>query len=88
MKMASCQSCHSTLDPLSAHFFGFFSYDDDNNAFTGVYRPELEEGWRMFAWIVDCDPADVTIGMRVEVEFVAGADGETLPAFRPSEATP
>jgi hypothetical protein len=45
---ASCQSCHSTLDPLSAHFFGFFEYDDDEG-FTGVYRPELEEGWRDYA---------------------------------------
>ena len=45
---ASCQSCHATLDPLSAHFFGFFSYDDDAE-FTGVYRPELEEGWRDYA---------------------------------------
>ncbi len=45
----SCQSCHSTLDPLAAHFFGFFSYDDENNAFTGVYKPELEEGWRSYA---------------------------------------
>ena len=26
---ASCQSCHSTLDPLSA-FFGWFSYEDDD----------------------------------------------------------
>ena len=46
---ATCQSCHSTLDPLSAHFFGFFSYDDDNNAFTGIYRAEIEEGWRSYA---------------------------------------
>ncbi|MFT5686783.1 MAG: hypothetical protein ACI8RZ_007740 [Myxococcota bacterium] len=45
---ATCQSCHSTLDPLSAHFFGFFSYGD-NNEFTGVYKPELEEGWRLYA---------------------------------------
>ncbi|MDG1478415.1 MAG: DUF1588 domain-containing protein [Myxococcota bacterium] len=43
----SCQSCHSTLDPLSAHFFGFYSYDD--NDFTGVYKPELEENWRLYA---------------------------------------
>jgi hypothetical protein len=47
---ASCQSCHSTLDPLAAHFFGFFVYDDES-AFEDptVYRPEREEGWRRYA---------------------------------------
>lgn len=47
---ASCQSCHSTLDPLSAHFFGFFIPDDEE--FTEdplVYRPEREQGWRDYA---------------------------------------
>lgn len=47
---ATCQSCHSTLDPLSAHFFGFFIPDDEE--FTEdplVYRPEREEGWREYA---------------------------------------
>ena len=47
---ASCQSCHSTLDPLAAHFFGFFVYDDES-VFEDptVYRPEREEGWRRYA---------------------------------------
>lgn len=42
----ACQSCHSTLDPLSAHFFGFFEAEDEELGI--VYRPEHEEGWR--AW--------------------------------------
>lgn len=47
---ASCQSCHSTLDPLAAHFFGFFVYDDDSMfEDPTVYRPEREEGWRLYA---------------------------------------
>ncbi len=41
----SCQSCHSTLDPLSAHFFGFFYYDDEDGD-ASEYRPENEQGWK------------------------------------------
>ena len=48
---ASCQSCHSTLDPLASHFFGFFVYDDDDPTEGGAatYRPEREQGWRMYS---------------------------------------
>ncbi len=45
---------------------------------------ELDEGWRMFAWVVGCDPADVHIDMPVTVAFVASPGGERLPAFRPA----
>lgn len=44
----SCQSCHSTLDPLSAHFFGFFYYDDEDGD-ASMYRPENEQDWRNYA---------------------------------------
>lgn len=47
----TCQSCHSSLDPLAAHFFGFYRYEgggDDLRAAT-LYRPENEEGWRDYA---------------------------------------
>lgn len=43
----TCQSCHTTLDPLAAHLFGFFEASDDQLGF--VYRPENEEGWRDWA---------------------------------------
>lgn len=46
----TCQSCHSTLDPLAAHFFGFFHYDatgDLRDATT--YLPENEEAWRDYS---------------------------------------
>ena len=48
---ASCQSCHSTLDPLASHFFGFFVYDDDDPTEGGAstYRPEREQGWRSYS---------------------------------------
>lgn len=46
---ASCQSCHSTLDPLSANLFGFFNDDDTMGFDRTVYRPENEEEWRYHA---------------------------------------
>ena len=44
----SCQSCHSTLDPLSAHFFGFFYYDEEDGD-ASMYRPENEQDWMDYA---------------------------------------
>ena len=45
-----CQSCHSTLDPLAAHLFGFFSYDEPDSLRDSVtYRPENEEAWRDYS---------------------------------------
>jgi uncharacterized OB-fold protein len=44
---------------------------------------ELEEGTRLITNVVDIDPADVRIGMPVEVRFVAVDDELTLPLFAP-----
>jgi hypothetical protein len=44
-----CQSCHATLDPLSAHLFGFFPMTLEDNEFDGIYRPEQEGNWRHYA---------------------------------------
>ena len=88
-----CQSSDWRYEPSSGH--------GEVVSHTTVHRPpdpsftapyvvadvEVDEGWRLLTWIVDCDPAYVEIGMRVEVCFVPGADGETLPAFRPAGAT-
>ena len=43
----------------------------------------LEEGTRLVAQIVDCDPADVTVGMPVEVTWIDDGDDLSVPAFRP-----
>lgn len=43
---------------------------------------DLDEGVRMMANIVDCDPSDVTIGLRVSVIY-EDRDGVALPQFRP-----
>jgi hypothetical protein len=46
---STCQSCHSTLDPLSATLFGFFTYDDEDGIARTTYLPENEEAWRYYA---------------------------------------
>jgi uncharacterized OB-fold protein/acyl dehydratase len=45
---------------------------------------ELEEGTRLVSNVIDVDPADVHVGMPVEVVFEAVDDDWTLPLFRPS----
>jgi len=44
---------------------------------------ELEEGVRMMSNVVECDPADVHIGMAVEGFIHEDEDGFKLPLFRP-----
>lgn len=45
---------------------------------------ELEEGPRVITNVVDCDPATLTVGQRVEVEFVPTADDSVaIPVFTP-----
>lgn len=58
-------------------------------AFTAPYvmaDVDVEEGWHLLTWIVDCDPGHVEIGMPVSVRFITGPDGHWLPAFAPDEA--
>ncbi|MGH9013878.1 MAG: bifunctional MaoC family dehydratase N-terminal/OB-fold nucleic acid binding domain-containing protein [Acidimicrobiia bacterium] len=45
---------------------------------------ELEEGTRLVANVVGVEPADVHVGMPVEVEFVDHDPELTLPAFHPA----
>ena len=47
---------------------------------------DLEEGVRVSTNIVDVDPADLSIGMAVEVVFRAITPEITLPLFRPARA--
>lgn len=51
---------------------------------------ELDEGFRMMSRVDDLAPADVRIGLRVEVRFAAvDGDPAPLPVFVPSqEVTP
>jgi uncharacterized protein len=47
---------------------------------------ELEEGTRLVANVVGVEPADVHVGMPVEVEFVDHDPELTLPAFHPARS--
>lgn len=44
---------------------------------------ELAEGPRLVTRLVDVAPADVRVGMPVEVAFTTVTEGTTLPLFRP-----
>lgn len=45
---------------------------------------DLDEGPRVMARVVDCDHADLEVGMPVEVTFQEDEEGGfTLPVFRP-----
>lgn len=43
---------------------------------------EMDEGWHLLSNIVGPDAGDVSIGDRVQVDFVAESDDVTLPVFR------
>jgi uncharacterized OB-fold protein len=46
---------------------------------------DLDEGVRVVSNLVDVDPADIRIGMRLEVDFEPTADDRAVPVFRPIE---
>ena len=46
---------------------------------------QLDEGPRMLTNVVDCDPNNVSIGMRVEVMFESQDEGKAIPRFKPSQ---
>lgn len=49
---------------------------------------DLDEGFRMMSRVEGTAPEEVTIGMRVQVAFVEGGEGEPpYPVFRPFDAT-
>ena len=44
---------------------------------------ELDEGFRMMSRVDGVDPADVRVGMRVQVHFQPREDGPPVPVFVP-----
>jgi uncharacterized protein len=44
---------------------------------------ELDEGVRIVSNLVDIDPQDISIGLRVEVVFEPTAEDLAVPVFRP-----
>jgi uncharacterized OB-fold protein len=45
---------------------------------------DLDEGWQLLSCLVGCQPEDIRVGMRVEIEWHTAANGVTFPYFRPS----
>lgn len=45
---------------------------------------DLDEGIRLVSNLVDVDPADVEIGMQLEVTFLPTSDDRAVPVFRPA----
>jgi len=88
-----CGACQSTeWDHVAAKGTGtVYSYTVLHHPkFPGYDYPlvcaviELDEGTRIVSNVVGCAPADVAIGMRVEVVIEAVDGGLTLPLFRPA----
>jgi uncharacterized OB-fold protein len=48
---------------------------------------DLDEGFRMMSRVEGMAPADVVIGLRVQVRMVEEADGVTRPVFVAAEAS-
>ena len=48
-----------------------------------IVELEGQEGLRLTTNLVNCEPADVSIGMRVKVVFEDVGDGVFLPLFEP-----
>jgi hypothetical protein len=44
---------------------------------------DLDEGIRLVSNLVDVNPADIEIGMPLEVTFAPTADDRAIPVFRP-----
>tara|TARA_B100000953_G_C17997724_1_gene414114 strand:+ start:600 stop:995 length:396 start_codon:yes stop_codon:yes gene_type:complete len=84
-----CPNCH-----LDTWEYQESSGEGSIYSFTVIHRPpdsnfpiplivadiELDEGWRMFSWIVDCLPTEVDLGARVKVNFM-DFSGRKLPVF-------
>lgn len=48
-----------------------------------VAMVELDEGVRMMTNIIDAEPGEVRIGMRVAVEFIEAGEDVVIPVFVP-----
>lgn len=88
-----CPSCHATgLETVELGGTGtVYSYSilhhPQHPAFDYplvAVLVDLEEGVRVLSDLVDVDPADVRVGMPVEVRFVPTAEEMAVPVFVPA----
>lgn len=89
----SCQSDQYTWAPLEGRG-EIYSYTVSHQAFHPHFKQhvpyvlasvELIEGIRMLAFLPDLDPAEVRIGMALEVDFQTVDDSLTLPCWKACE---
>lgn len=93
-----CPECH-TMDTMEwvpsegrGEIYSFVNYTTDRMAYPAMKIPysvvlvELEEGVRLISNLTDVEPADVYIGMPVQVTFDDVNDDLTLYKFARREA--
>ena len=66
-----CQSCHASLDPLSAHFFGFWWDIEGGLVEQTTYRAEDEGLWRYYSGKSPAYYGVATTGLREMAEELA-----------------
>lgn len=62
------------------------SWQPPSPGFAVPYAPvivNLDEGYQMLSNVIDCDTAEVAVGLDVEVDFRPVGEGVNLPYFRP-----
>ncbi len=62
------------------------SWQPPSPGFVVPYAPaiiDVDEGYQMLSNIIECDTADVRVGLDVEVAFHPVGEGVSLPYFRP-----
>ena len=79
---ATCRAS-DTLDPLSAHFFGWFEYDDEM-ADPTLYKPE-NEGLDEYAGRSPAYYGVPTASIREMAELVAEIASSTVPSRPPGK---
>jgi uncharacterized OB-fold protein len=83
-----CLSLEKTWEPVSGKgtVYSWVTYQKSPNpSFKAPYSVvlvELEEGLRMVSNLVDVQPDEIEIGMKVEVTFDKVTDEITLPKFK------
>jgi uncharacterized OB-fold protein len=68
--------------PGTGMVYSFSTMDQGDAAYTMAYVT-LDEGVTVMTNLVDCDPAQMTIGQKVRVVFTPTEGGHAVPMFTP-----
>ena len=87
-EVESCRSCHVTLDPIAAAFFGYWNFDLYDPIEASTYHPEREHLGRHFletepAWfgIPAADPGALLAELSADPRFARCAVERTAQAY-------